>query len=398
MKLITTHAPLPAWKNIIGLLMPGSGTTVNSLVPWHSENELTGCLSRSAWSLAIIALWRSKYTSNKNVVVWVPDFFCNASLAPLRELGVSLVFYPVTEKMQPDKDTCMQMAEANEPDIFILVHYFGQPNETVFAKEFCIKHHAWLIEDAAHVLRPEKGIGVSGDFVLYSPHKHLPIPDGAVLVIRGSGPSKINIGEENIFGNTSAWPSQLKETAQKMGTYVRSNELNSFIWLAKRILQKIGIRPRIGGAVPFIESTTAAKKNGVNILEPPAQSFIGRRLLRSSATQLETISSKRKENRLRWDNILLEQTKQEYPFFKTLQALEEATPYLATYQTDATSAEKIYDAWLNKGLPVLTWPDLAPEVIADIDTHSKAWNLRHTRLYLPVHQSLSLAGIKLFEN
>src|SRR6202041_4608 len=66
----------------------------------------------------------------------------------------------------------------------------------------------------------------------------------------------------------------------------------------------------------------------------------------------------------------------------------EWTPYLAGYRLDAASAAKTYVDWQRKGLPVTTWPDLPPEVIADPARHAGAWNLRHSRLYLPVHQSL----------
>lgn len=41
------------------------------------------------------------------------------------------------------------------------------------------------------------------------------------------------------------------------------------------------------------------------------------------------------------------------------------------------------------GLPVLTWPDLPPEVMSNAEVHQSAITLRHTRLYLPVHQTLN---------
>ena len=43
---------------------------------------------------------------------------------------------------------------------------------------------------------PEGNIGKIGDLVLYSPHKHLPIPNGALLVIRDDGPAKLDLGNK----------------------------------------------------------------------------------------------------------------------------------------------------------------------------------------------------------
>ena len=36
----------------------------------------------------------------------------------------------------------------------------------------------------------------------------------------------------------------------------------------------------------------------------------------------------------------------------------------------------------------MTWPDLPPEVCVDKEKHGEAWRLRHSRIHLPLHQSL----------
>ena len=64
------------------------------------------------------------------------------------------------------------------------------------------------------------------------------------------------------------------------------------------------------------------------------------------------------------------------------------TPYLAAFTTKDENAQKIYESLGKKGLPVTTWPDLAPEVLIDREIHKNAWRLRHSRFYLPQHQGL----------
>ena len=120
---------------------------------------MAGWFSRSAWSLVRVALWRQQETQSNDNIVWIPDYFCNSSLMPLRAFNVKLVFYPVNQKLEPDYKACRNLAENNPPDLFILVHYFGCPTPAAPAKDFCIKHNAWLLEDAAHVVRPVSGVG-----------------------------------------------------------------------------------------------------------------------------------------------------------------------------------------------------------------------------------------------
>jgi hypothetical protein len=49
-------------------------------------------------------------------------------------------------------------------------------------------------------------------------------------------------------------------------------------------------------------------------------------------------------------------------------------------------AKRVFESLESQGLPVTTWPDLAPEVYANRDFHKSAWTLRHSRFYLPQHQ------------
>lgn len=385
-------APLPTWPNLFRALLrrPPSDSALAS--PWHREGEVVGWLSRSAWSLALIAQWRKNRVPGSQITVWIPDFFCNASLAPLRQTGANLVFYPLTDKMLPDLARCKTLAEKDSVDIFVLAHYFGQPTPAATARDFCTRHGAWLIEDAAHVLRPVEGVGAYGDFVLYSPHKHLPLPDGAVVVIRPNGPGKL--GEEGLtsFGQSSTWPDQLRELQSQLGVSVNRSWIPSVVWLVKRVLQKFGVRSWARPTIPFAESLNPSQS-----ISPPltvaSQSRLARRLL-SNFLDLEAVARQRQRHQLLWDFVVLDN---EDLLDKVSVAertkIREWTPYLATYQVDPTTAELTHDEWEKQDFPTTTWPDLPPEVVMQQDTHANAWRLRHSRLYLPVHQSLSIRGV-----
>jgi hypothetical protein len=385
-----TQAPLPSWSELVLALVRRMPPGIDLAEMWHRNGESAGWLSRSAWSLALIALWRKNYAHGTAPTVWVPDFFCNSSLQALRYTEAKLVFYPVTPTLQPDMIQCRSLAADAKPDLFLLVHYFGEPAVVAPASDFCKLHGAWLIEDAAHVLRPVSGIGSGGDFVLYSPHKHLPIPDGAVLVVRPDGPAQLDPTMRSYFGAPADWSSQLNKLCADMGNLVSSSRIHAMVWLLKRTLQKLGLRSVRSANIQFAEEPL----NGSTVMRrmiAPDHSFIGQRLLGGFAYKLGGVASLRQRRLLLWDDLLLADARHQS---QTVTACARPTgrnwtPYLGAYQLTPNAAPVVFESWYSRGLPVTTWPDLPPEVIQNPCIHANALHLSSTRLYLPVHQTLN---------
>lgn len=393
-----TQAPLPTWLNLFRALLRRFPSDAALAKPWHREDEVAGWLSRSAWSLALIALWRGSRVTMPTITVWIPDYFCNTSLTALRQTGARLLFYPVTEAMEPDFSVCRTLADTAQPDIFVLVHYFGKPVSTATASEFCKRYGAWLIEDAAHVLRPIVGVGNAGDFVLYSPHKHLPIPVGAVLVVRPDGPSKLGLSDITSFGIPGSWSEQLSELQRQLGISFCSGRIKAAVWLMKRVLQKLGLHSPGRAAMPFVERLESIQ--GVRVPSQLGSSYFGshaRRLLAGVYLHLGDVALHRQRHQLIWDELLANDAT--YPGHLNPTARpghREWTPYLAAYTVDQ-AAVSTFEALQSKGLPVTSWPDMPDETIAQRDQHTIAWHLRHSRLYLPVHQSLTVRElVKLY--
>lgn len=385
-----TQAPLPSWLTLCRVLVRRPSPNVDLAEPWRREGEVAGWLSRSTWSLALIALWRQSRTSASPLTVWLPDFFCNSSLLALRQLGARLVFYPLTTDLQPDMHACRLLAETNPPDVYLLAHYFGKPTPATAARDFCGRHGAWLLEDAAHVLRPSDGVGSCGDFVMYSPHKNLPIPDGAVLVVRPNGPAQFGAAGLASLGPPSHWADQLCDLQQRMGRSVTNGQVQSLIWLAKRALQKFGLGASRGVGQPFAEPLELGES--LRPLMSPAQSGLSRRLLAGLLSGLGNVARQRQRHQMLWDALLFNQHAEcpDAVLVAERSAHRAWTPYLGAYRVDAATAQIRFDQWQRLGLPVTTWPDLPPEVMKNPESHANALYLRHSRLYLPVHQSLSV--------
>ena len=342
--------------------------------PWRRSCDKAFWFSRSAWSLLAIAKCWQRFTGQSSISVWLPDFFCNSSLVPLRTIGARLKLYPLTDNMAPDLVACRAMADEKHPDLFVLVHFFGQATPMDGVTEFCSNTGAWLIEDAAHVLRPISGIGEQGDFVLYSPHKHLSIPDGAVVVVREHGPGKLAIQ-----------PLALRFFQEDCRTILDTNGFSNtpaVRWLVKRMLQRLGVRDWRRTMTHFYTETDDPSSD----LGHPRMSQLARHLLSSQLDTLDTIACLRNRNRDLWDQIVT-QTKPTHQNIKIVPA--ESTPYLAAFSfDDEMLAEKMFFQWRRLGLPVTTWPDLPQEIPKQKKRHHRALQLRRTRVYLPVHQSL----------
>ncbi len=388
---VLTLAPVPTWRDFGRAMRQRPRAGAELVTPWHRAGEVAGLLSRSAWSLALVAVWRGRQASGA-VTVWVPDFFCNSSLAPLRATGARLVFYPVNEQMAPDVAALGPLAAEASPHVVLLVHYFGRPSPAPAVREFCARHGAWLVEDAAHVLRPVEGVGMHGDFVLYSPHKHLPMPDGAVLVARPGGPGQLGDAGLDALGPPAAWPGELASLAAKLPAGV-SGAAASGIWTAKRLLQATGFSRRRLPSTPFDESVPPAGMSSAALAPPPA-SDLARRLLGTYSPRLSSIARWRQRHQLLWDETVAHKAAGVQEIVPAERPDGRAwTPYLAGYRLDSGGAARIFERWLAEGVPVTTWPDLPPEVSADRGRHVTAWHLRHSRFYLPVHQSLAQRAV-----
>jgi len=374
-----TMAPLPRWQDIFLALLPKTPDDYELSKLWTRDGETGLWLSRSSWALLLIVNWYKQVNGQKNLTIWIPDFFCNEALTLIRKSGVNLIFYPVNEQMKIDVSKCNELAESNPINIFLLVHYFGEPSPAECVKELCSNQNTWLIEDATHVLKPINGIGEIGDIVLYSPHKLLPIPDGSVMVMRPNGPTGLtrNIHAMNLL------PLVLKDIVNSSD----NNKKLETIWFFTRVAQKIGIRSRKKN-IDF-DALSVPLKTSISY-SSPKMSKLARRMVFRLFDRMEEVSEKREIHLQSWiDSLSWMQ-----PDVLNTSTSNKITPYLASFNlSKSLSSEKTIVKLQKMGLPITSWPDLPPEVLIEPTNNKVAINLRLKRFYLPVHQSLKTKSI-----
>ncbi|MBX9634574.1 MAG: hypothetical protein K2X44_06300, partial [Magnetospirillum sp.] len=228
------------------------------------------------------------------------------------------------------------------------------------ARNWCDACGAILVEDAAHVLAPVPGVGERGDFVLYSPHKLLPVPDGALLVVRERA-------------------KRLEPWVVKALRAIGGAHPHTQAWRLKRLIQKTPLgwllaRFRQGGQADFLSDPAAGP------LPPtPMPSAAGAALL--ARAELAAAAHRRQENAA----ALAQAIRAPKLWERLFPACNEFAPYrLVMRCTDPDRAAELYTRLRAARLPVESWPDLPPEV-----TSGTALDLRRTLLLLPCHQSLS---------
>ena len=96
-------SPLPSFCEIF------STKEVNSKLYW--ENKPTLLMSES-WG-ALQLLFKSYYQlfNKKNVIIYLPDYFCDSTVEAFRENWMTLCYYPVNKNFEPNWKFVEKMKE-----------------------------------------------------------------------------------------------------------------------------------------------------------------------------------------------------------------------------------------------------------------------------------------------
>ena len=331
---------------------------------WCSRGQKAFFFRGSAWGIseAIKTLLKSK--KKIKGIIFLPEYFCNQALMPLRPQPVQLVFYPITKDLNPDWSLMNSLVSRyGSPDIFILVHYFGFPGEITKTIQFCQQVEAKFLEDCAHVLLPFDDIGKHGWATIFSPYKLLPVPKLGILVVS----EKMEISQE-IFGKR------------------KRVDINMYKWIGKRLAQSFlascNIPWRSGKAVPFELDAEVKLEENYSISVWILQLL---KILESELERYKTI--RRKYYKIIEEQISSINSMVARPLFPFLP--DSVCPYLFPICLNEEIIEKVYYLLNGMGIPAQTWPDLPPEVKENPSQHEIALKLRRSVLTLPIHQSLT---------
>ena len=360
MKIMTS--PLPSWGEIFG------GKT-------ETEEYWKDVIwtKRSGVSIRLIAEETRGVMNSQSVNILIPNFFCGQTERDFDIDGVHVIHYPVTKTLDPDWNIIKNDFKDTRVDIFLFVHYFGVFHDPNRAKIFCKQHKAILIEDAAHCLYPYQKIGRAGDFVIFSSHKLLPTPDGAIIVVNHEAGEKAADVASNITARIKQSPSNSA----------------MLIWRAKKAIQriiKINKPYKYYRGVHYYPNENRNKPGNLAKSDDICISGYSRRIVQGySYERLKQIAYIRRENYDLLKCFLREIDSNIEPFIPD----DCECPYLAVFSLlKVEKKEQVIKRIIDTGIPVMFWPELPLSIKGEPDSEI-AKKLSKDLITLPVHQDIN---------
>jgi dTDP-4-amino-4,6-dideoxygalactose transaminase len=173
-KIHSPKRPILDWSSLFG--SHGSKTNLPSIAELPYRQPLTSGRAAIYHAIKLIS-------SPSGSGVLVPTYHCPTMIAPIINLGLEPVFYPINENGQPALDRIPDSTIKNCHTI-IAPHYFGITRSFSELRNWCDDKNIKLIEDCAHAFYGKAGerpVGHWGDYATASMTKFFPIFEGGIL-------------------------------------------------------------------------------------------------------------------------------------------------------------------------------------------------------------------------
>jgi len=286
--------------------------------------------------------------------VLLPAFLCREVLKPFWG-RTQVEFFDLRPDMVIDPDTIEKRMQRNKIKVMLIINYFGflQPYRKEI-RDICDRNNVLLIEDCAHSLLTE-GSGDTGDILIYSFRKIIPVPDGGGLIIKNS--SKID----------ARYYPKLYSNVLSILIFVKSlfnfnNEKFSRAYLTSRSKNSIPVRVQ--------------SKNKTRVLSLSTLSYNG-----IGNARFPEIVEKRRSDYLKWQT-LSRQTELFKPVFPELDA--DTCPMGFPIKIEKRNHFK--SLLLEKGIFLKTFWNL-PEAVGDENANSI--KLAEETALLPIYPELT---------
>ena len=288
----------------------------------------------------------------RDINIWLPAYFCGQSLRFLRSSSIKFHFYELDEDFLPNYSKISNFDEDVSMDVFIHVHYFGNIAGQEESREFSDKFGAYLIEDCAHVISPYVITKWTGDFLVFSPHKHFPLPSVG-----------LSISRKKFFKKKK-----------------KNSEIFPIIWLIKELLKRIR----------FFKSSTnwgQTWSDQLQELVPIKCNDTKKSVTSSYLTSYTLFGSKRANNAVHLVNQL-----SVIDGWRAIQNIDRIKfPYLLGMICDTPDlAKQRFNLLNNDTQLVMQWPDLPLEIKDYPELESQSIDLLGRILFFFIHQQINI--------
>lgn len=355
----------------------------------HAGQWAFPAASTSFWHSARVALFQGVRRAGlqPGERVLVPAYCCGVEVTTLQNVGLEPVYYRLLENMTPDLDHLGALCRSTPAKALLLIHYFGLPQPIDPILAFAREHDLLLIEDAAHGLFAVQAdgapLGSRADVAVFSLKKHLPLPNGGLLVCRTE--TRTDPGEP-------ARPPDLQTTARTM-TYLAVKELEHRWPGLSDGLRRVLHRP------DGLAAATAADSALSGAADSPSAAGkdfdVVRRHWGASRFSLELYRRARADDvrarRARHFRVLQEAASHGHalcPLYRTLP--EGASPWLFPVLAERPDDLR-RDLWASGIVSIAFWRYVHPTIPRPLFPLEE--DLRRRVVALPVHHGLSAAEV-----
>lgn len=263
------------------------------------------------------------YSSLRNIKknIYLPKYFCGQSLSYLRGINANIIFYDIDDNFNIDFKKLKFINKLSKSDIFVIVHYFGKISDYTKLLQLKQKINFTVIEDCAHLSKPSNSSNWIGDFLIFSPHKHFPVPTIGLILSK----NKITFNY----------------------TYSKFIDIN---WLFKQLVKKIfNLRSTTKWKIKWSKNVNTISTRGPNnLLKRISENFI---------SFDQNINNVHKKNYREAKNIL-----KKYPNWSILNCDYEHPYGIIVKCTSSKIARSQYYKFNEKYNLVMQWPDLPNEI------------------------------------
>lgn len=309
-------------------------------------------------------------------VLLAPAYHCRTMLDPALALGSDVVLYPLHPDLSPDLSKLDSLVDNSPTPVkaFLVTHFFGIPKHLKQLLAWCAQRKIVLIEDCSHVFFSEQhcppDIGSCGEFVISSPYKFLPSPDGGLLYARQAEQL------QDVHTQAPSWTEELRGLANawsKTGEHHRSHAACD----SSRIDTELAniVEDPAPTARDIIEQTGFSTDYQPNEERRAALRY-SRMLYHHS--DIDKITHRRRANYRRWTEATMNMSFC-HPLFPDLP--DGCVPYMFPLYIDHPEP---YFYWLKRlGVPIWRWDSIVSSACAT------AIDYRLHLLHLPCHQALN---------
>ncbi|MBU3635552.1 hypothetical protein ICN35_08775 [Polynucleobacter sp. es-GGE-1] len=181
---------------------------------------------------------------NRRVNLFIPLYYCKSAIEVIDKSKVNFIYYD--SKINPNCKHEFDQVLLSNADIILVTHYFGEFNKNIeYLHNYSRGSGAWLIEDCVHLIDHTKIDQCFGDFIIFSPYKHIALLSGSLLYYK-----------KDLY---------IDETFLPDSASINVSLINLLKWVAKKFIQKILFSINAFKVDDFLISSNKDKYFPINI-------------------------------------------------------------------------------------------------------------------------------------